>query len=366
MTQNENSMPDLSVSKGLDEQDLQNAHLELLQTIQLLARERPDQFSSLILEGVLSTPYKEGESVRLFAPSAEDGLECRIAEGYKYLARVMIAKAKKSFPELPDKGFFRVGDWIEKRFWWVPSHLRWQDYRSARNLDVWRSFFRLPASHLALEIDVATILISRGVPVFIRVGDSDEYVPLDEGSQLCAYLRERGRRNDSVEAEELPDWATFLHFRADHVRWYEVFTANDERATLDDLAEQLSAFRKHIGFPPIEANDALAAAKVVKAGVKPSPAPGATSQAQLEIQRLQEQLAAIRAELAHKPIATKERNTLLTIVAALCAASGIDPTARGTATKIAEAADLLGAPVDDGTVLKWLKQVPDAVRSRSK
>lgn len=83
-------------------------------------------------------------------------------------------------------------------------------------------------------------------------------------------------------------------------------------------------------------------------------------------EQLRGQLRSLQAELEQKALSTRERNTLLTIIAALCAAANIDPAARGAATKIAEATDLLGAPVDDGTVLKWLKQVPDAVRSRSK
>ncbi len=67
-----------------------------------------------------------------------------------------------------------------------------------------------------------------------------------------------------------------------------------------------------------------------------------------------------------KPLNTTERNTLLTIIAALCDYSAIDPKARGAASQIASMTADLGAPVTDETIRKVLVQIPNAVGSRMK
>lgn len=67
-----------------------------------------------------------------------------------------------------------------------------------------------------------------------------------------------------------------------------------------------------------------------------------------------------------KPVSPNERNTLLTIIAALCDYSAIDPKARGTARQIAGMTVELGAPVTDETILKALMKIPNAVERRTK
>lgn len=69
---------------------------------------------------------------------------------------------------------------------------------------------------------------------------------------------------------------------------------------------------------------------------------------------------------AEKPISTIERNTLLTIIAALCDYSAIKIDDRGTASQIAKLTEDIGATVSDDTVRRWLKAIPDALASRMK
>lgn len=67
-----------------------------------------------------------------------------------------------------------------------------------------------------------------------------------------------------------------------------------------------------------------------------------------------------------KPLTATERNTLLTIIAALCENFKItiaDPKAAG---KISGLTDLISTPVTDETVRKVLKLIPDAVGRRKK
>lgn len=67
-----------------------------------------------------------------------------------------------------------------------------------------------------------------------------------------------------------------------------------------------------------------------------------------------------------KPLGTTERNTLLTIIAALCDYSAIDPKGRGTATQIAKLTEEIGAPVSDDAVRKALAKLTDALETRKK
>jgi hypothetical protein len=57
---------------------------------------------------------------------------------------------------------------------------------------------------------------------------------------------------------------------------------------------------------------------------------------------------------------------LLTIIAALCHQANIDYTARGAAQTIKSATELSGVPIDDGTIIKVLREIPDALETRMK
>lgn len=65
-----------------------------------------------------------------------------------------------------------------------------------------------------------------------------------------------------------------------------------------------------------------------------------------------------------KPLTTTERNTLLTIIAALCDDSVINPSDRSSASLIAKMTEDFGAPVTDETVRNVLSKIPDALQSR--
>jgi len=67
-----------------------------------------------------------------------------------------------------------------------------------------------------------------------------------------------------------------------------------------------------------------------------------------------------------KPLGTKERRTLLTIIAALCKKAKIDPNQRGAAQTIMALTEELGAKVSDDTIKNYLDQIPDALESRMK
>ena len=51
------------------------------------------------------------------------------------------------------------------------------------------------------------------------------------------------------------------------------------------------------------------------------------------------------------------------MIAALCKHSHLDPNARGTAQRVREATEAIGAPVTDETIRGFLKEIPDALEN---
>ena len=88
-----------------------------------------------------------------------------------------------------------------------------------------------------------------------------------------------------------------------------------------------------------------------------------------EIFRLKEELARCQTERPAKvdrPLHIRQRRTLLTVIAALCEAANIDYTERGASQRIRSKTELVDAPIDDGTIFKFLKEIPDALEIRMK
>ncbi|WP_264878088.1 hypothetical protein [Vibrio agarivorans] len=67
-----------------------------------------------------------------------------------------------------------------------------------------------------------------------------------------------------------------------------------------------------------------------------------------------------------KPLATRERNTLLVLIGALCRQLDINPSSPGVASSVAAMTELVGAPVGEETVKNKLDQVAEALERRQK
>lgn len=70
--------------------------------------------------------------------------------------------------------------------------------------------------------------------------------------------------------------------------------------------------------------------------------------------------------LEAKPLTSKERNSLLILLGAVCKHSDIEPSQRGIATSLVAMTELIGAPLTDDTIRKILNQIEPAIESRSK
>lgn len=73
-----------------------------------------------------------------------------------------------------------------------------------------------------------------------------------------------------------------------------------------------------------------------------------------------------KAPSEQKQLSTTERNSLLTIIAALCYHCKIDPKAWGTTAEITRMTEEIGAPLSADNVGRKLKEIPEALESRMK
>lgn len=67
-----------------------------------------------------------------------------------------------------------------------------------------------------------------------------------------------------------------------------------------------------------------------------------------------------------KPLTSKERNSLLVLIGALCKQADINTSTRGISTSLVAMTELIGAPLTDDTIRKILSQIEPAIESRSK
>jgi hypothetical protein len=65
-------------------------------------------------------------------------------------------------------------------------------------------------------------------------------------------------------------------------------------------------------------------------------------------------------------LGSKERNTLLILIAALCSEAKINYKQRGISSAIQKMTEELGSPVSDDTINRVLKQIDSALESRSR
>jgi len=93
----------------------------------------------------------------------------------------------------------------------------------------------------------------------------------------------------------------------------------------------------------------------------------AWKKSQDEIIRLQNEIMSLSAGTPkNKPMSTNSRRTHQVIIAALCAKCKIDFNERGASRKIMIELEKIGVPIDDETIRKILKEIPDSLEARQR
>jgi hypothetical protein len=173
-----------------------------------------------------------------------------------------------------------------------------------------------------------------------------------------------------IHIDELQKWLAERDYEhGDVLKEFQYFEAEIAAAMIDEAGYLRAMSQSGIdNLRQLSEQSASArAGKLKKGGVAALLA--TYKQAVTENERLKAELAAVKRNEPAKvdrPITSRARRTLLTIIAALCEHTKLDPQGRGTAQRIREAAESLGAPVDDETIRNALREIDDALEARMK
>ncbi len=173
-----------------------------------------------------------------------------------------------------------------------------------------------------------------------------------------------------IHFDELQKWLAERDYEhGDVLKEFQYFEAEIAAAMIDEVGYLRAMSQSGIdNLRQLSEQSASARAGKLKKG-DAAALLAAYKQTVAENERLKAELsAAKRSEPAKvdRPITSRARRTLLTIIAALCEHAKIAPQGRGTAQRIREAAESLGAPVDDETIRNALREIDDALETRMK
>lgn len=170
-------------------------------------------------------------------------------------------------------------------------------------------------------------------------------------SDFTDWLRERGYESGDIIAEWHETEMEIAELVCDEVAYLRASRKGGKGAIRGIALQGLLA--KAGRLKESESSDVVAAYKAVVR----------------ENQHLKEQLAhakTMQPPKVDRPLPTRQRRTLLTIIAALCKHKGIEIQERGTAQRIVEMTDDLGAHVDNGTIASLFSEIPEALETRMK
>ncbi|MDA8260821.1 MAG: hypothetical protein M0Z99_35170 [Betaproteobacteria bacterium] len=189
-----------------------------------------------ICEGVLKNAVDGKESLRdLFEPDLRrmrgfglhgDDYEKRNEREYGELASLV----KMSLSNAPTKteGAITLRDYIKRNF--ASFNVQNCLYLGAITRDRVANFWDFCEGAFAQAEDMLSGLVTectqnicRGLPLYERIPEGDGYALADEGADLYAYLRERGRRYDVVSSKHIPDWADHYYVQASDIDLFNTF-----------------------------------------------------------------------------------------------------------------------------------------------
>lgn len=164
--------------------------------------------------------------------------------------------------------------------------------------------------------------------------------------------------NSWVEASDFEKWCSSRGLSLGE-SWFELWK-NDQEIFSAAAEAQISKRREYEGLDERDDIQSLRE-KVEKDGV---------DFLFTQIAALQRELKRFKskdAEMLERPLLTRERNVLLTIVAALCKDAGYDTSkAAKTAGLIESTAAKMGLAIGDSTIEGHLKKIPEALAARMK
>ncbi len=178
---------------------------------------------------------------------------------------------------------------------------------------------------------------------------------LDDGKPVPAHC--------FIDIKSLVEWLeVYGYSRGDFIAEIQQSTMESPWKVASEVAEDRAQLRYGSRFIsrrsrtfPVDEDDALASIVDLRREL---------DAVRLHVAQLEQEKAAGRGR--GDGLATRQRRTLLTVIAALCRKARIDPMGRGAAVTIAAATAELGVPVSDDSIRAILQDIPDAIESRTR
>jgi len=192
-----------------------------------------------------------------------------------------------------------------------------------------------------------------------------------EGGQLAAEIRGRNLTDSRlipertfVELRDLGEWMELHgHEPGDVISGVELSLGEHPWHVASEVAENRARFR----LAHLDPEDTSALWNWPDRALDLEGMKEELRAKRLHIVHLEQQLHVARGGSGgEKHLSTRHRRTLLIIIAALCSKAGIDRAGRGAAMAIASATEDLGVPVGDDSIRVMLREIPDAIESRSR
>jgi hypothetical protein len=207
----------------------------------------------------------------------------------------------------------------------------------------------------ALESRLMTAVDHERLTAALLLRDFDDCIVPERtyvsGDDLCKWLQERGHEGNDFLSGWYDEELFLAEMIVEEVQYLRAASKNNRKA-LQRISQQTRQARSGVSNQS-DGEEVLAAYKA----------------AITENQTLKRRLAhseAGKPTILDRPLPTRQRRTLLTIIHALCLGANIDSQARGAARRIAEMVEVTGATVTDETIVKVLRDIPDAIESRMK
>ncbi|NTV69875.1 MAG: hypothetical protein HGA71_06990 [Azonexaceae bacterium] len=242
---------------------LQRSIAHFKENLRELIKHRGEDFSLLVCEGVLAEPGAEVPFAlpKIDASDSVGRMYLRSRDQYSYLASLLI-RQRSPLPKTPQPEYIWVGEWVENREKLDQRFYRLDDFPFLANddfpevEDIWRPFFANCAGIIGGSITYLASMLHDGLPLYEQCEDGGfRLVPAAD--EDFVYLRQRGKRYETVPEYELPDYIKRFYIKPAHEKWHDIIFTFDGLLSEQEFQDRKAALIRQAGVaPPVLAQGA--------------------------------------------------------------------------------------------------------------
>lgn len=222
---------------------LQQQHLDL---IHKFIDADGDYFAQCACEAVLGILYEENRNPLLVM--GKDSLlasDHYLVRRYSDLARAILAKHDHKY--LPDLNveYIPLKDWISTQ---MPQQYPYAGhYTRPENDRILSTFFLKCEEDFGYAILRACTLVYQGMPLYEIADGAQTFTQVSFEHHDYIYLAQKGKRSDTHETGEFPDWAEKYFIKREHLAAHKIFFSG-ERPEQKETDILRIAYRQYIGI----------------------------------------------------------------------------------------------------------------------